>query len=484
MSVLAPSAAPVVDPGPQKRALARANALVFTKYMFPDYLLARHLKEIAEGLHAVERGDIDRLMINVPPRHGKSELASVHYPAWYLGRNPDRRVILGSYSASLAYAFSRRARNILSHPLFPFTDQEGYPIRTAGDLSNVQRWDIEGHRGGFLAAGVGGGIAGHGASVLIVDDPISGAEQADSAAYRDRAWNWFTQDATTRLDPGGAIIMIGTRWHHDDPFGRALNGEDTWTHIDLQAITEWEDGSRSALWPARYDLAALDRLRGQLGERAFEALFQQRPSKQSGAILKRDDWQFWEGIVPPLEWMVTAWDTAFKPGQQNDWSVGVTIGLSTLGDFYVIDRWRAKVEFPDLKRGVSAQYIRWHPDEVVVEDAASGQSLIQEMKRARGEETTWQGAPLVPVVPFKADPSKLARVHAISPYVEGHRVYLPADAPWLDEFMTEATDFPTGEHDDQVDAFAIGMLRLIVHGSESLTPASPDLLRYFPGLPR
>jgi predicted phage terminase large subunit-like protein len=444
--------------------------------MRPDYQVARHLKEIAEGLHAVERGDIDRLMINVPPRHGKSELASVHYPAWVLGRHPDWRIILGSYSASLAYAFSRRARNLLSHPLYPFD------ISTAGDLSNVQRWDIQGHRGGFLAAGVGGGIAGHGANLLIVDDPISGAEQADSAAYRDRAWQWFTQDAMTRLEPGGSIVMIGTRWHVDDPFGRALEGDEAWHHIDLQAVTEWEDGSRSALWPARYDLAALDRLRAQLGERAFLALFQQEPAKQEGAILKRADWQFWEGICPPLEWMVTGWDTAFKPGQENDWSVGMTVGLSN-GSFYALDRWRAKVEFPDLKRGLRAQFIRWNPDEVVVEDAASGQSLIQEMKRTEGAEATWRGAPLIPVVPFKVDPSKTARVHAISPYVEGHRVYLPADAPWLDEFMTEATDFPTGKHDDQVDAFAIAMLRLIVHGSESLTPADPALLRYFPGLP-
>lgn len=448
--------------------------MAFTRHMFPGYGYAPHLWQIADVLEAAERREVDRAIITIPPRHGKSELSSIHFPAWYLGRNPDRRVLGASYSAGLAYRFSRRARNLLSHPRWPFPD-----IATAGDLSNVQRWDIEGHRGGYMAAGVGGGIAGHGADLLMIDDPVSGADQADSLVYRERAWEWYTQDAYTRLEPKGVIIIIGTRWHQDDLIGRVLNSStDTWHHIDMPAVSE----NGAPLWPARYDLATLDRIKAALGTRAWNALYQQNPSPDEGAILRREDWQYWDGVLPPIEYMVTSWDTAYKEGKQNDYTVGLTIGLSG-GSFYVIDRWKAKVPFPELKRAVRGQFLKHRPDEVVVEDAASGQSLIQELADNRSPETTWTSGTLIPVIPFKSDPSKSARVHAVSPYVEGHRVYLPAQAAWTEDFVEEAAAFPTGEHDDQVDAFTQGILRLIRYAGESLHPADPDILRYFVGLP-
>lgn len=252
-------------PSSGRELLARSDLLLFTRRMFPQYDVADHHKRIAIALHAIECGDLDRLVITMPPRHGKSELASVHFPAWFLGRNPDQRIIAASYAATLAYRFSRRARNLLNHPLWPFA------VRAAGDLANVQSWDVEGHRGGYYAAGVGGGIAGHGADLLLIDDPVRSAEEADSETYRERTWEWFNQDAVTRLEPGGRIVLIGTRWHEDDLIGRALASGEVWERIDLPALDE--DGC--ALWPDRFSAEMFDRIKTQIGARAFEALYQQ-----------------------------------------------------------------------------------------------------------------------------------------------------------------------------------------------------------------
>lgn len=433
--------------------LARRRLIRFTERMFPGYRAADHHRLIASHLEAVERGDIDRLLITMAPRHGKSELASVQFPAWYLGRNPDNRVIATSYAAGLAYRFSRRARNVLIQPAYPFA------VRPAGDLANVQAWDVADRRGGYVSAGVGGAVTGLGAHLLVIDDPVKSAEEADSEAYRDRAWEWYQQTAYTRLEDGGAVVCIGTRWHQDDLIGRLLaaqeTGGDRWTVLHLPAL----DDDGRALWSEKYDVAALDRIRAAIGSRAWEALYQGRPSPAEGGILKRHWWRYWVPdsalwnfrSSPATEFVIQGWDTAFKKGAENDYSACVTIAVRPDG-YYVLDVWRDRVEYPSLKRAVAAQYQKWRPDEVLVEDKASGQSILQEMRTDSR----------LPVVPFKSDKDKIARVNAITPTVESGNVVLPVGASWEGDFVEECAGFPNATHDDQVDAFAMPLGELVL----------------------
>lgn len=433
-----------------REALARENLIVFTRRLFPGYRPADHHWRIADALQALARGDVPFLAITMPPRHGKSELASVHFPAWFLGRNPDRRIIAASYSAALAYRFSRRARNLFALPDWPFA------ARTAGDLANVQAWDIAGHRGGYVSAGVGGAITGMGADILLIDDPVKSAEEADSEAFRERAWEWFTQTALTRLEPGGRVVLIGTRWHESDLIGRALEMPQTpWLHLDLPALN---DDETEALWPERFPVETLLAIRERIGLRAFAALYQQRPAPQEGALLKRDWWQHWRAPLPPLQWLLQSWDTAYKTGRENDYSVCLTIGLAP-PNIYLLDLWRDRVPFPDLKRAVRDQAGKWQPDEIVVEDAASGQSLVQEFGRVPDPTEVFLPPPL-PLIGVKPDRDKLARVHAITPYIQAGHVFVPAEAGWADAFVEECAVFPGGRHDDQVDALTQGVLHL------------------------
>ena len=227
--------------------LARNNLMVFTKRMHRGYLDAGHLWLIVYALQAIERGDISRLIIMLPPRHGKSEVASVHFPAWYLGKNPDKRVIACSYASALARRFSRRARNMFSMADWPFD------VRPASDMASVDAWDIEGHKGGYIAAGVGGPITGAGADLLIVDDPVKNAEEAYSETYRESTWDWYRSTAYTRLEPDGAVVAIGTRWHQDDLLGRlciqADTGEEAWVKIELPALSAGSDVIAKVTFP-------------------------------------------------------------------------------------------------------------------------------------------------------------------------------------------------------------------------------------------
>lgn len=382
----------------------------------------------------------------MPPRHGKSELASIRFPAWYLGRNPDKRIIGASYAASLSYRFSRAARNVIR------SDEWPYPIRLADDSQSVQAWDIADHRGGYFAAGVGGPITGMGADLLIIDDPVKNQEESDSAVYRENVWEWYTSTAYTRLEDDAAVVLIMTRWHHDDLAGRLLvqaqQGGDQWVTLSLPAI----DAEGSALWPEKYDTAALQRIKGAVGSRTWTALYQQSPTDDETAIIKREWWRTYTAS-PECDRVIQIWDTAFKTKQSSDYSVCATWGATATG-YYLLDLWRARVEFPELKRAVVMQSAKHNPSAVIVEDAASGQSLIQELRR----ETN------LPIIAVKPDRDKLARVHAVTPMIEAGRAYLPESAPWLSDFVEEHAQFPSGAHDDQVDTTAMALARL--KGSE------------------
>jgi predicted phage terminase large subunit-like protein len=454
---------------------AKAHLIPFTQRMYPGYRVAPHHDLIARVLEEVSQTPGgDWVAITMPPRHGKSLLASQHFPAWHLGNHPNDEIIACSYSADLANSFSRKARNLLSDPRWPFPK-----IRTAGDLSRVEAWGIAGHRGGYVASGVGGGITGRGADILLIDDPVKNAEEAESQTYRDRAWDWFTSTALTRLMPGGRVILIGTRWHEDDLIGRALNHDGFhFRHLNLPAL----DDDDNALWPDQYPAERLKAIRAQIGSRAFNALYQQQPTGVEGSILKREWWGWYDHRPFEFDWVVQSWDTAFKKGQDNDFSACLTLGLVN-GEVYGLDLWMDRVDFPELKRAAHAQYVKWRPDEIVVEDKGSGQSLIQELATPFPNPEPDRNMPylMLPIVGFHPDGDKIARANAASPYVESGRVRLPPNTVWAERFVEDCAAFPYGAHDDDVDAFTQGMLRLAGRLDVD-RPLDPAVAAYFSGM--
>ena len=444
---------------PVQADTATADDLIaFTRATFPAYEPAPHHRLIAEKLMAVERGEIDRLIITTAPRHGKSQLASIHFPAWYLGRNPDRRIIATSYGAGLAYRMSRQARNVVIGPGWPF------PHRLADDLAQVQQWDIAGHRGGYIAAGSGGPITGSGAHLLLIDDPVRNQQDADSAAQRESLWDWYQSTAYTRLEDGGAVILIMTRWHADDLAGRLLAaqaaGGDRWDVLHLPALAELDDPlgrePGAALWPEKYDAAALARINVAIGSRAFAALYQGRPSNDESALLKREWWKFYGGptghsLPDAFDQALQSWDMTFKGGVHNDYVAGQVWGRRG-ADCYLIDRDKRRLDFPATLAAIRAMTAK-HPTVAtkLVEDTANGPAVIATLEREIGG-----------LVAVRPEGGKVARVNAIAGLVEAGNVWLPhpSIAPWVQDFIEECASFPTGAHEDEVDAMSQALVRL------------------------
>ena len=409
-------------------------------------MVAQHLKALIEKLEAVERGELKRLIVLMPPRHGKSEVISKRFPCWYLAKHPKDNVVQAGYAESIALTHSRQARDIfVSQDMEVLFPQVRYrPERVGQEIVIPERqaaheWGTK-QGGSYYAVGIGGGLTGRGFNIGIIDDPIKDAEEADSATYRERAWEWYTKVFRTRAEPDAAIIIVMTRWHQDDLVGRLLEqskrdpATDQWEVLHFPAIT---DGK--ALWPERYPMEALLTYRAD-DPKAFESLYQGNPTIAEGQIIKREWWQYYRQ-APPFTRIIHSWDTAFKDKTLNDFSVCTTWGETQTG-YYLIDVWRGKVEFPELKRVAASLYDRDKPDIVLVEDKASGQSLIQELER----NTT------IPVKAVKVDRDKVARTNAATPLIEAGRVYLPESAKWLYDYIEELSSFPSGAHDDQVDS--------------------------------
>ncbi len=424
--------------------LARTDLAVFCALVWPRFEMAPHHRLIVEHLEKAERGEIDRLLITLPPRHGKSLIASTMFPAWYLGRNPDRSIIASSYGQELASDFGRRVRNFVAEPLH----RAIFPKCVHSDDSNaVHRFNLTAG-GAYYAVGAGGPITGRGADLLLIDDPIKSREQAFSAAERKSLQSWYESVAYTRLQPGAAIVLIQTRWHQDDLAGWLLreHGDDGWIVLNLPAIAEADEGWRregAALWPKRFSLAKLAQIRAAVGGAAWAALYQQRPAAAEGAVFKREWWRYYTAatLPPRFESIIISLDTAFKVGTSNDYSVGVVLGVAANG-YFVLDLMRGRYEFPALERQVLALAERWKPERILLEDKASGQSLLQTLRLNSR----------LPIVPVRVDADKLSRAHAVTALCETGNVLLPEAAPWLADFLDEVSSFPAAPHDDQVDA--------------------------------
>jgi len=400
-------------------------------------------------LEKLAAGEIKKLMIFEPPRHGKSELSSVRFPAWLLERNSSTRIIVGSYNQQLANTFSRKTRRIC----------EGR-ITFSKDRTAVEDWETVSD-GGYKAVGVGSGVTGRGANGLIIDDPVKSREEANSKTYRDRCWDWYKEDLYTRLEPGAWELLQMTRWHQDDLAGRILASEDgpNWTVISLPAFAEADDSlgraEGEALCPDRFNREELLAIQQVLGS-AFQALYQQRPTAIEGSIFKREWWQYYRE-APEFSRIVQSWDTAFKKGKENDPSCCLTWGEAKNG-YYLLDRWNQRVEYPELKRTAKQANNIWKPNAVLVEDKASGQSLIQELKR----ETK------IPVLAINPDADKVARANSVTPLCEAGKVFLPENASWILEFVDQMATFPNADHDEDADCTSQALSYLARGGTPGL----------------
>ena len=418
---------------------------------------ARHLDLVCDALQRVEAGEITRLMIYMPPRHGKSMTVTETFPSWFLGRDPERRVIEVSYGDSLAQRFGKFNRaKVIEY------GQEVFGVSVSRDKSSMTDWDIDGHRGGMISVGIGGGITGQGADLLLIDDPIKNREEADSEVYRNKVWQEWQSTLYTRLHPGGAVIIILTRWHEDDLAGRLLNPEhgevEDWTIISLPAEAEEHDlldrKPGDPLWPEHgYDQAWLETAKKAVGSYAWSALYQQRPSPAEGSLIKRDWWQYYRESpsLDKFRVIIQSWDMAFKDTDGSDYVVGQVWGLHK-ADKYLLDQTRARMDFTATCQAVRNLSAKWPQTSYkLVEDKANGPAVVSALQRDLGG-----------FIPVKPEGSKEARASAVTPTIEAGNVYIPdpSIAPWVHDFVEECAAFPRGAHDDQVDAMSQALNRL------------------------
>ena len=425
------------------RAHAIAKLHKFAIASWGGYGPAPHHLMISAALRRVAQGHCKRLMIFMPPRHGKSMLASEFFPAWYLGRNPAHQVIAATYAQGLADDFGRKVRNIVASDLY----QQVFPSCVlSGDSQAANRFHTT-HGGAYFAVGAGGPITGRGAHLLLVDDPVKGREDAESATMRQRLKDWYTSVARTRLMPGGAIVIIQTRWHEDDLAGWLLreHAHEGWEVLNLPALAEKGDPlgreEGAALWPGAYPMSELETIKRSIGSRDWTALYQQRPAPAEGGLVKVAWFRRYAAPPEKPRRIIQSWDTGLKAAEVNDPSV-CTTWAETETDFYLLDVLRARMEYPALRRAVEAQSLRWKPAAILVEDKASGQSVVQDLRHSTR----------LPVIPVEPKGDKVVRLLAISALIEAGRVHLPQFASWLPDFESEVAAFPNATHDDQVDS--------------------------------
>ena len=466
-----------------KAQLARNSLFGFTLYTQPNYLPGWVHEEICNALDRFLQGVIEkkspRLIITMPPRHGKSELASRKFPAYALGRYPDLNIIATSYAADLASRMNRDVQRIIDQPLyyslFPQTVLNRTNVKTVSHgaaLRNSDIFEVVGHSGGYRSAGVGGGITGMGGDILIIDDPIKDRKEADSKTVRESVWDWYTSTLYTRAAPGGGILLIQTRWHMDDLAGRLLeaakSGEgDQWEIVDFPAIATQDEKHRKkgeALHPARYDLEQLHKIKRALGSRDWSALYQQNPVPDGGSIFQRDWLRRYKPFELPETWdkEIISWDMTFKDTDGTDFVVGTVWGAKG-ANYYLLDLVRGQWDFVATLKEVIKLHKKYpHILRTLVEDKANGPAVISMLKK--------KIAGLIPVEP---DGSKTARAHAVSPVFESGNVYIPEDGAydWVTGYVDEMVQFPSSAHDDMVDSTTQAIRDLTAKTPMKIDPA-------------
>ena len=443
----------------KRRDVSQKRFLKFVNEVWPTFIAGRHHAKMADAFERVARGECKRLIINMPPRHTKSEFASYLLPAWFLGNFPHKKVIQCSHTAELAVGFGRKVRNLV--------DTEAYKsifpdLALASDSKAAGRWNTN-KQGDYFAIGIGGAVTGKGADLLIIDDPHSEQEAALAEVnpdIYDKTYEWYTSGPRQRLQPGGAIVIVMTRWSKRDLTGQILKdaaandslGE--WEVIEFPAILP----SNKPLWPEFWELSELEKVKRDVPNSKWMAQYQQNPISESAAIVKREWWQEWPHDEPPqCDFVLQSWDTAFEKTQRADFSACTTWGVFyqpddagvTQANIILLNAFRDRMEFPELKRVAIEEYKEWQPDGVIIEKKASGAPLIYEMRA--------MGIPVQEFTPTRGN-DKISRLNAVSDLFASGRVWAPATR-WAEEVIDEVAEFPAGSHDDYVDTVSMAMHR-------------------------
>jgi predicted phage terminase large subunit-like protein len=461
-----------------KREESATDFMKFVNEVWPGFIHGRHHEKMARAFERVANGDIKRLIINMPPRHTKSEFASYLLPAWFLGRFPHKKVIQTSHTAELAVGFGRKVRNLVDSEtykrLFP-------QVELQSDSKAAGRWNTN-HGGDYFAIGVGGAVTGKGADILIIDDPHSEQEatiaETNPEVY-DKTYEWYTSGPRQRLQPGGAIVIVMTRWSKKDLTGQVVKaaaqrqGED-WEVIDFPAILP----SGGPLWPEFWKLEELEALRTELPNAKWQAQYMQQPTSDVSAIIKREWWQWWENDSPPFcDFLIQSWDTAFLKTERSDYSACTTWGVFYWPDtngrdqvnIIALNAFKKRMEFPELKQRAAQEYQEWEPDSLIVEAKAAGSPLIFELRAT--------GIPVQEYTPSKGN-DKIARLNAVADIFASGRVWVPR-THWAEELVEEVASFPSGEHDDLVDSMTQALLRFRRGGFIRLESDEEDEPREF-----
>ena len=462
----------------KERELCQTKFIKFVEKVWPTFISGAHHKRMADAFERVARGECKRLIVNMPPRHTKSEFASYLLPAWFLGQFPHKKVIQTSHTAELAVGFGRKVRNLVDtevyHEIFP-------NLSLSTDSKAAGRWNTS-KGGDYFAIGVGGAVTGKGADILIIDDPHSEQEAAMAATnpdVYDKVYEWYTSGPRQRLQPGGSIVIVMTRWALRDLTGQVLkadaqrNGEG-WEVIEFPAILP----SGNPLWPQFWSGEELLALKEELPNSKWQAQYQQNPVGNESAIVKRDWWKWWEEDDPPVcEFILQSWDTAFEKTQRADYSAGTTWGIFTnhkdgnRPNIILLNTYKKRVEFPELKKDVMEEYRAYDPDTIIIEKKASGAPLIYELRA--------MGIPVQEFTPSKGQ-DKIARLNSVSDIIASGKVWVP-QTRWAEELVDEIAAFPSGEHDDLVDATTLALMRFRAGGFLRLPVDEPEDIKWFKG---
>lgn len=426
------------------------NFMAFVKEMWPEFIEGRHHKEIADKFDQIAKGKIKRLIINMPPRHTKSEFSSFLLPAWMVGRNPKLKIIQSTHTTELAIRFGRKAKTLMDSSEY----KKVFKTRLREDSQAAGKWETE-QGGEYYAAGVGSAITGRGADLLIIDDPHSEQDAMNPEAL-ERAYEWYTSGPRQRLQPGGAIVLVMTRWSTKDLTSKLINSQknlkaDKWEVVEFPAILP----SGKPVWPQYWKKDELEGVKASISVGKWNAQWMQNPTAEEGSILKREWWKVWEKpSIPPLQHIIQSYDTAFSKKETADYSAITTWGVfypseDSPANLILLDAMKERLEFPELRKAALEQYQYWNPDTVIIEGKASGMPLTYELRKI--------GIPVINFTPSKGQ-DKHSRVNAVSPMFESGMIWAP-DEEFADEVIEECASFPYGDNDDLVDSTTQAIMR-------------------------
>jgi len=435
-----------------KQEKVHNDFLTFVKHVWPEFIEGKHHKKISEKFNDIANGKIKRLIINMPPRHTKSEFASFLLPAWMVGRRPNLKIIQSTHTTELAIRFGRKAKTLMDDPVY----KEVFKTRLREDSQAAGKWETE-QGGEYYAAGVGSAITGRGADLLIIDDPHSEQDAMNPEAL-ERAYEWYTSGPRQRLQPGGAIVLVMTRWSTKDLTSKLINSQknlkaDKWEVIEFPAILP----SNKPVWPEYWKKDELEGVKASISIGKWNAQWMQNPTAEEGSILKREWWKVWDKPkIPPLQHIIQSYDTAFSKKETADYSAITTWGVFHPNEdpgeaphLILLDAFKERLEFPELRKEALEQYRYWKPDTVIIEAKASGLPLTYELRKI--------GIPVINFTPSKGQ-DKHSRVNAVSPMFESGMIWAP-DEEFADEVIEECASFPYGDNDDLVDSTTQALMR-------------------------